>query len=130
MSRGCTGKRFGCKLQIGQTAKLNRREIPQYRTRAANTLRQGPVAVETQVAGWRDSGPRVAHFSSSGFEWRRYRAAWALGRFRRPETGDTSGASLGLGPFKTVAGVGFEADRRDWCSATNCAVATCWGLTR
>ena len=82
MSGGCTGKRFACKLQIGQSAKLDRREIALYGTRSANTLCQGPVAAETQVAAscrLADSGPGVAHSPSSGSEGRWSGAAWALG---------------------------------------------------
>ena len=41
MSRGCAGKRFACKLQIGQSAKPNRREIVLYGTRPANTFSSG-----------------------------------------------------------------------------------------
>ena len=112
MPGGCTGKRFACKLQIGRSAKLNRREIALYRTGIANTLCQGPVAAEAQVAasctlaGFRDASRslpflrvRMAVVQSGPVSGR---------RLRGPESGDTSGASVGLGQCNPVAGVGDD----------------------
>ena len=118
MSGGCTGKRLACKLQIGQTAKLNRTEIAQYGTRSANTFCQGPVASETQVA----ASCRLAGFRavSRSLPFHRVRMAAirsSLGfgrRFRGPGSDDTPGALMGPGQFNPVEGVGFEADRRDF----------------
>ena len=114
MSGGCTGNRSACKLQIGQSTKLNRREIALHGTRTANTLCQGPVAAETQVAGWqippRESLTFLPPDPNGGGPERL--SLWD--EVKRAESGDTSGASMGLGQFNPVAGVGFKADHRDF----------------
>jgi len=116
-SGGCTGKRFACKLQIGQSAKLKQKGIPLYRTEIANTLCQGPVAAETQVAAsCRLTGFRA---SSRSLPFLRVRMAVVQTcpvfgrRFRGPESGDTSGAWMDMAQFNPAAGVGFGAGRWD-----------------
>lgn len=48
---GCTGKWFERKLRIGDVSKLNPRDFTLYRTKPANTFRQGPVAGNCNLQG-------------------------------------------------------------------------------
>ena len=48
---GCTGKWFELKLRMRGDSKLNPRDFTPYRTKLANTFRQGPVAGNCKLQG-------------------------------------------------------------------------------